>query len=310
MNVTLKHFTKLLCSTAVAASFTLVAALPQQVIAQDQSCVGEACEEKIAKLKRLALNGSPQAQFILGTMYEFGEGVQQDIPIAMRYYSMAVSNRNAKAMYQLSAILEDGRYGEQDREKADDYLRRAADLGLPVAMVDLAKSYLVTDKDGKAETAWQLLTSAAKRNNYEARYLTALLSMDQTFPYALEEDETIEQLEFLTRRGYRDAETYLRKYVAQNPSVANERVAVAANPNAAGVERIEVSGQKISFDMALDYAIDSIEELGIYDGRSTTSRLPGRACTKWSNPPCQTGSPGVLTGTAAGEMEGIPSSGN
>lgn len=307
-NVRLKLVTKLLCSATVAASFMLVATLPQPVVAQDQRCVGEACDEKIAKLKRLALNGSPQAQFILGTMYEFGEGVAQDIPVAMRYYSMAISNRNAKAMYQMSAILHDGRYGEQDLEKADDYLRRAANLGLPIAMVDLAKIYLVNELETKGQDAWQLLTAAAKRNNYEARYLSARLSLDPSFPHALDDDEVIEQFDFLARRGYRDAAQHLQQLREHHPD-KDERVAVAENPNAGNVERIEVSGERITMDVALDHAIDAIKAIGIYDGRSTGSRLPGRACTKWSNPPCFTGSPGTLTGTAGGEMEGMPSNG-
>ena len=105
-------------------------------------------------------------------------------------------------MYQMSAILYDGRYGEQDLQEAQELFERAADHGLPIAMVDLAKQMLVDAPERR--TSFGLLTEAAERNNYEARYLASLLSLNKAFrtPYT---DQVIEQLDFLARRDYRDA---------------------------------------------------------------------------------------------------------
>lgn len=312
-NNAVKASSHLLCGLVVMTG--LLATLPTSALAQAESsvCQGEACQAKIAKLKKLALNGSPQAQFILGTMYEFGEGVDVDTEIAMRYYQMAIRNRNAKAMYQMSAILHDGRYGVTDQEEAQELLIRAADHGLPIAMVDLAKQHLVNAPEAEAATIWDLLTEAAERNNYEARYLVSLLSLNRAFPHSLSNDEVLEQLDFLARRDYRDADEYLaqlqekQKQAGQLANVQTRRPSPADTQN---VERISVTGQKISLEFLLDVAVDSIDAIGIYDGNSTVSRLPGRACTKWSNPPCRTSSPGIMTGTAAGDAGAPADAGN
>lgn len=309
----IKNSIQLLSSLVFVTGLLLSTVPSAHAQASSDICAGEECQAKIAKLKKLALNGSPQAQFILGTMYEFGEGVEVDTDIALRYYQMAIKNRNAKAMYQMSAILYDGRYGEQDLQEAQELLERAADLGLPIAMVDLAKQMLVDAPEAQADVIWELLTEAAERNNYEARYLASLLSLNKAFPHALPTDEIIEQLDFLARRDYRDAGEYLaqlqqkQREQGQLVSAATRRPSPADSQN---VERISVTGQKISLEFLLDVAIDSIDAIGIYDGNSTVSRLPGRACTKWSNPPCRTSSPGILTGTAAGDAAAPADAGN
>jgi TPR repeat protein len=308
-----KASVQLIGSLAFTAGLLLAAPASVQAQASSAVCQGEECQAKIAKLKKLALNGSPQAQFILGTMYEFGEGVEVDTDIALRYYQMAIKNRNAKAMYQMSAILYDGRYGEQDLDEAQELLERAADHGLPVAMVDLAKQMLVDAPEAQADVIWELLTEAAERNNYEARYLASLLSLNKAFPHALPNDEIIEQLDFLARRDYRDAGEYLAQLQQKQNNEGQLASAETRRPSPAdtqNVERISVTGQKISLEFLLDVAIDSIDAIGIYDGNSTVSRLPGRACTKWSNPPCRTSSPGILTGTAAGDAGAPADAGN
>ncbi len=308
-----KASVQLIGSLAFTAGLLLAAPASVQAQASSAVCQGEECQAKIAKLKKLALNGSPQAQFILGTMYEFGEGVEVDTDIALRYYQMAIKNRNAKAMYQMSAILYDGRYGEQDLDEAQELLERAADHGLPVAMVDLAKQMLVDAPEAQADVIWELLTEAAERNNYEARYLASLLSLNKAFPHALPNDEIIEQLDFLARRDYRDAGEYLAQLQQKQNNEGQLASAETRRPSPAdtqNVERISVTGQKISLEFLLDVAIDSIDAIGIYDGNSTVSRLPGRACTKWSNPPCRTSSPGILTGTAAGDAGASEDAGN
>ena len=312
-NNAVKASSHLLCGLVVMTG--LLATLPTSALGQAESsvCQGEACQAKIAKLKKLALNGSPQAQFILGTMYEFGEGVDVDTEIAMRYYQMAIRNRNAKAMYQMSAILHDGRYGVTDQEEAQELLIRAADHGLPIAMVDLAKQHLVNAPEAEADTIWDLLTEAADRNNYEARYIVSLLSLNRAFPHSLSNDEVLEQLDFLARRDYRDAGEYLAQLQEQQKQagqLANVQTRRPSPADTQSVERISVTGQKISLEFLLDVAIDSIDAIGIYDGNSTVSRLPGRACTKWSNPPCRTSSPGIMTGTAAGDAGSPADAGN
>lgn len=270
-------------------------------------------EYKLASLKKLALNGAPEAQFILGTLYEFGTGVTADSEIALRYYKMAAANRHAKAMYQLSAIYSNGRFGEKDSQAAAQYLQRASDHGLPIAQVQQAKEMLAYHPEDKADAAWELLLTAAERNNYEAKYLTVLLSTDPSFPHKLNDETYAEYLTFLAKRDYQDSYMLFSKLRAAQTTASEtarnesnntpvESLAMRLPKLDADVEVITVTAEPITFDFLVDSAIEQIKDFEIYDGNSTGSRIPGKACTRYSNPPCSYSKPGILTGTAAGGL--------
>jgi TPR repeat protein len=58
--------------------------------------------------KPMALQGIPEAQFILGLMYDNGRGVPQDYAMAVKWYRKAAEQGVAKAQFNLGVSYEDG----------------------------------------------------------------------------------------------------------------------------------------------------------------------------------------------------------
>ena len=60
------------------------------------------------RLRPLAERGQPEAQALLGFMYEHGSGVPQDRVLAARWYSSAAEQGHAGAQYQLGLLYDKG----------------------------------------------------------------------------------------------------------------------------------------------------------------------------------------------------------
>ena len=61
-----------------------------------------------------AEQGNPIAQFVLGSMYENGEGVSQDYLLAVKWYSKAAEQGDVDAQYNLGRMYADGSGVVQD----------------------------------------------------------------------------------------------------------------------------------------------------------------------------------------------------
>lgn len=80
-------------------------------------------------LTSLADKNNVQAQFYLGVMYHFGQGVPRDIEKAIKFYELAASQDNCVALHNLSHIYSLGIGVQKDELKAFEYIKRAANLG-------------------------------------------------------------------------------------------------------------------------------------------------------------------------------------
>lgn len=58
--------------------------------------------------KPMAQQGMPEAQFILGLMYDNGRGVPQNYAMAVKWYQKAAEQGIAKAQFNLGVSYEDG----------------------------------------------------------------------------------------------------------------------------------------------------------------------------------------------------------
>ncbi len=92
-------------------------------------------------LRPLADHGNAQAQFHLGRMYAFGQGVPEDPKQAVAWYRRAARQGNADAEYILSVMVQDGSGAPPDAVEALAWLHRAADQGVFNAQYRLAKIY-------------------------------------------------------------------------------------------------------------------------------------------------------------------------
>lgn len=118
---------------------------------------------------------NPQADYVLGMVYEKGLIVERDISKAIHYLERSAEQSNSYAMYQLSKIY---RSNSQffDSQKAIQLLENACTLGNESAQVTLGNEFLkgeVIEKD--IEKAIWYLTQAADKNNMFAQYMLGKL---------------------------------------------------------------------------------------------------------------------------------------
>ena len=93
---------------------------------------------KISKLIKKADSGDKNAQFSVGSAYDFGQGAPHDGEKAKKYYLMAAEQGHAEAQNSLGSIFEaEGNYTE-----AASWYYQAVQQGHPLAMNSIAHYYL------------------------------------------------------------------------------------------------------------------------------------------------------------------------
>jgi hypothetical protein len=105
----------------------------------------------------IADRGHPQAQSILGHMYEDGVGVEKNISKAIKYYEQAASKGFPDAECRLGHIYYRGQAVPRDTKKACKWLTRAANHDMAEAQNTLGHMYLIGDgvkKDLQLASQW------------------------------------------------------------------------------------------------------------------------------------------------------------
>jgi TPR repeat protein len=95
----------------------------------------------VSACSNLAERGDAHAEFMLGAMYNFGEGVLQDYARASLWYRKAADQGVAGAQYNLGVMYDTGQGVTQDHATALRLYRAAADQGMAGAQYNLALSY-------------------------------------------------------------------------------------------------------------------------------------------------------------------------
>ena len=85
--------------------------------------------EAVKWFRKAAERGDADAQFMLGTFYENGEGVSQDYQEAVKWYRKAAEQGNADAQFLLGGLYATGQGVPQDDAEAVKWLRKAAEQG-------------------------------------------------------------------------------------------------------------------------------------------------------------------------------------
>ena len=126
----------------------------------------------------LAEDGDPDAQSILGTMYENGEGVAQDPAEAAKWYRKAADQGHSDAQLNLGVLYENGEGVPKDEVQAAKWYRKAAKQGELLAQHTLGLMYRQgrgVPQDNKQAARW--LSKVAKRGY-------ALAQVNLAFMYA------------------------------------------------------------------------------------------------------------------------------
>jgi TPR repeat protein len=83
--------------------------------------------EAFSLYQQLADQGHAKAQFNLGVMYDFGQYVAQNYPLAVSWYQNAAEQGNANAQYNLALKYQTGQGVIKDETKAAYWYRKAAE---------------------------------------------------------------------------------------------------------------------------------------------------------------------------------------
>lgn len=89
-------------------------------------------------LREAATMGDAKAQFIVGSRYVDGQGVDRDYPKAAHWYQLAAARGLAPAQYRLATLFERGKGMPQDLAAALLWYERAAEAGNVKAMHNAA----------------------------------------------------------------------------------------------------------------------------------------------------------------------------
>ncbi len=114
-------------------------------------------------LRPLADQGDADAQFLLGSMYDYGRGVPQDYAQAVKWYRLAADRGYASAQGMLGLMYENGRGVPKDDAQAVKWFRLAADQGIAWAQYHLGGMYengLGVPKDAVEAHKWFNLSAA------------------------------------------------------------------------------------------------------------------------------------------------------
>lgn len=266
-------------------------------VSESKLCDGDSCDVQIRKLKRHSRYGNPDTLILLASAYLNGEGVEKNPEMAIKKLKRATRAHSGKAMFMLAALYKDGIGTEVNIEQSDLWLKRSVAEGYPQALYQTAlKTLDLKKEDNSAELA--LLLKAEERENKAAAYLLSVFRETGTL---LEKDtvRAAEGYKNLAFWDYKDSKNRLENLAknADETVEGYERISSLASD----IERITVTGTKISYKMALDLTIDRVTRDSIYDGRSTGSHIPGRGCTQKTNCQVQSyakGGPMLDTGAA------------
>ena len=86
-------------------------------------------ETALKEWRPLAEQGDSYAQYNLGLMYDYGEGVIEDDTQAVYWFRKAAEQGHAKAQYNLGLMYESGRGIAKDDTQAVYWFRKAAEQG-------------------------------------------------------------------------------------------------------------------------------------------------------------------------------------
>jgi uncharacterized protein len=103
-------------------------------------------KNKPTLFRKLAQEGNPNYQYLLGRAYEGGDvGVPQDYAEAVRWYRKSAIQGNGMAQMALGMMYFDGRGVTRSHKAAFTWLEPAAEQGEPLAQVTLGTMYEAGD---------------------------------------------------------------------------------------------------------------------------------------------------------------------
>lgn len=113
-------------------------------------------EVALREIRPLAEHGVSPAQFALGVMYQFGDGVETDHAVAVEWYRRAADQGHPTAQRNLGNMYFNGQGVLQDVDKAIDWYEKAAAQGNISAQFNIGYVYASVKEEYVAAREWWL----------------------------------------------------------------------------------------------------------------------------------------------------------
>ncbi|HTZ46298.1 MAG TPA: tetratricopeptide repeat protein [Verrucomicrobiae bacterium] len=164
-------------------------------------------QEALKWLRAAAAKNNPDAEFVLGYLYEHGQGVSQDYAFAFRNYRDAAAQHHPGAENNLASLYQNGLGVPKDAHNAFEWYSASAQHGDPIAQCNLAALYFTgsgTPRDIPQAVQW--LRAASDSGLPEARLHLAYFYF---YGIALprDYDHAAQLVRFAARAGLPAAET-------------------------------------------------------------------------------------------------------
>jgi uncharacterized protein len=133
-------------------------------------------KEGIRSLKPLAEQGHAYAQYHLGRMYKYGQGVPQDYKEAVKWYRLSAEQGDASAQYNLGVMYEDGQGVPRDYKEAVRLYLLSAEQGNITAQYHLGRMYKYghgVPQDYKEAVKWYRLS--AEQGHAYAQFILGVM---------------------------------------------------------------------------------------------------------------------------------------
>ena len=147
----------LLCLLFFYLPVFLMASVAYGNESNDLTTIESSLPIKYEQLHKAAIDGSPDAQFQVGLLYEYGRDVNQKDSIASSWYEKSAAQGFASAQYRLAVLCDNGWGKPADKALAFKLYKTAAQSGHELAQHDLAIMYyegVGTEKDLKHAYKW------------------------------------------------------------------------------------------------------------------------------------------------------------
>ena len=136
-------------------------------------------------LRLQAERGDPNAQYLLGSLYEHGQGVPQSLQEAIKWYRKAAEQGNPNAQFSLALAYMLGQGTPQSYEEAAKWFRKAAEQGNPAAQFNLGVAYAGgTGVPQSSEEARKWFQKAADQGFAPAKEILPHLKRPLLRPYS------------------------------------------------------------------------------------------------------------------------------
>jgi SH3-like domain-containing protein len=130
--------------------------------------------------RRLAAEGSADAQYALGVAYFKGEGVSRDLNDSMKWFEQAANSGNVQAMFNLGAAYWEGNGTRQSYSEAVEWWKKSAAADQSAAQYNLGLAYyLGKGAEQDLDQALQWIRQSAKNGHSGAQEVLSVIEKEK-----------------------------------------------------------------------------------------------------------------------------------